>query len=246
MLTPMVIIPIVLDMIDDQSPVPGYLTVVAAAERLAVSEGRVKQLIWSGALPASRLAGRRTWLIPLTAVEARVDLVVGPGRVLTPANAWGLLCLSDGRPMPWLDARTKRRLVGLLKDRGLEGLRARLVERGRPRPYRTHPKSLERVRSDGRLMLTGVTGAAELRLGLIGGDRIDAYVADADLEWVAKDHRLRASREANVTLRVVPDFGADWPIAAVAPLSAIALDLLEGPEPRARQVGREVLRRLGR
>jgi excisionase family DNA binding protein len=235
-----------LHMFDVLTPAPGYLTVAAAAERLSVSEGRILHLIWSGALPASRPAGRRTWLIPVEAVEARAELSVGPGRVLTPGNAWGLLCLADERPTPWLDARTRRRLAGLLERRGLAALRARLVARGRPRAYRTHPASLDRVRSDGRLMLAGVTAAVELRLGLIGGAGVEAYVADADLDRVAKAHRLRASREANVRLRVVPDFGADWPIAPVAPLPVVALDLLEDPEPRARQVGRELLARPGR
>jgi excisionase family DNA binding protein len=233
-------------MFDDLAPAPGYLTVAAAADRLAVTRGRVRQLIWSGALPASRLAGGRIWLIPAEAVEARAELGIGRGRTLTPANAWGLLCLADGRPVPWLDGRTRRRLTALLERQGLGGLRPRLLERGRPHPYRTHPSSLERLRSDGRLMLTGVTGAIELRLGLVGGGRIEAYVAEADLGRVSKDHRLRASREPNVTLRVVPDAGVDWPIAPVAPLPAVALDLLEDPEPRLRQVGRDVLARLGR
>ena len=232
-------------MVDDAA-IGDYLTVAGAAERLAVSEGRVKQLIWSGALPASRPVGRRTWLIPIEAVEARAELGVAPGRALTAANAWGVLCLADGQPATWLDTRTKRRLAGLLEQHGLEGLRPRLVERGRPRGYRTHPSSLGRVRSDGRLMLTGTTAAAELRLGLIGEANVEAYVASTDLDRIAEDHRLRASREANVTLRVVPDFDIRWPIAPVAPLPALALDLLEDPEPRVRQVGREVLARLGR
>ena len=233
-------------MVDDLSPTPGHLTVAAAAARLGITEGRVKQLIWSGVLAASRPAGRRIWLIPVDAVEARAELAAGPGRVLTPANAWGVLCLADGRPVPWLDARTRRRLLGLLGRRGLEALRPRLTGRGQRRTFRTHPSSLARLRADGQLMLTGATAAAELRFGLIGGDAVEAYVARPGLEHVVKEHRLRVAWEPNVVLRVVPDFGADWPLAAVAPRPAVGLDLLEDPEPRARQVGRDLLAQLAR
>jgi excisionase family DNA binding protein len=131
---------VVLPVFDDIAPAPGYLTVAAAAERLSVTEGRVLQLILSGALPASRPAGRRTWLLPVEAVEARSRLAAGHGRVLTAANAWGPLCLADERPAPWLDARTRRRLSALLERHGLGGLRARLIERGRPHPYHTLPR----------------------------------------------------------------------------------------------------------
>jgi hypothetical protein len=60
-------------------------------------------------------------------------------------------------------------------------------------------------------------------------------------------HHLSASHgDPNVTLRVVPSTGIAWPPTHVAPVSAIALDLLESSEPRARQVGAELLQGLGR
>jgi hypothetical protein len=91
-------------------------------------------------------------------------------------------------------------------------------------------------------MLTGATAATELRLGLIGGgDRLDAYVDAGHLEAVVRRHHLRPSSDVNVTLRVVPSFGWAWPPARAAPIPAIALDLLDDPEPRAQQVGDKLL-----
>jgi len=103
---------------------------------------------------------------------------------------------------------------------------------------------LARLRDDRSLMVTGTTGASELRLGLIGGgDRVDAYVDANHLEPLVRRYHLRSSENTNVTLRVVPSFGWTWPSARVAPIPAIALDLLDDPEPRAQQVGNDLLAR---
>jgi hypothetical protein len=96
-------------------------------------------------------------------------------------------------------------------------------------------------------MLTGTTGASERRLGLFGGSgEVDAYVADTDLNTLVRRHHLRPSGDPNVILRVVPKFTSPWPPARVAPASAVAMDLLDSPEPRAKQVGEEVLRGIER
>ena len=66
---------------------------------------------------------------------------------------------------------------------------------------------------------------------------VEGYVAADCAEELVARHHLRASREPNVVLRVVRRFTPDWPPAHEAPLPAIALDLLEDPDPRAREVG---------
>jgi len=63
---------------------------------------------------------------------------------------------------------------------------------------------------------------------------------------MVRRHHLRTSREPNVILRVVPTFAEAWPPAKDAPLSAIALDLLDDPDPRARTLGAQLLARIGR
>jgi excisionase family DNA binding protein len=228
-------------MVDDTlHPAPGYLTALQAARDLSVSVDAIYEYIARNELPAARVGN--TWLIPREAVELRLARGSGGGRRFTPAHAWGLLYLSAEMEPSWLDRHARWRLRRYLQTHSLHDLRAKLVNRGRPRAYRVHPGMLARLHDDPSLMLTGTSGASELRLGLIGGgDRVDAYV-DADLlEAVVRRHHLRPSREANVTLRVVASFGWAWPPARVAPIPAIALDLLDDPEPRAKQVGDKLL-----
>jgi hypothetical protein len=90
-------------------------------------------------------------------------------------------------------------------------------------------------------MLTGVTAAAELRLGLLAGDTVDAYVDERALANLISRDGLRESQEPNVILRVVPSFMPSWPPSHVAPRAAVALDLTEDDDPRSREVGTELL-----
>lgn len=228
-------------MVDDTPhPAPGYLTALQAARNLSVSVDAIYMYIARNELPASRVGN--TWLIPAEAVELRLARGSAGGRRFTAAHAWGLLYLSEEMEPAWLDRHARWRLRRYLQTHALRDLRAKLVNRGRPRAYRVHPGMLVRLRDDPSLMLTGVTGASELRFGLIGGeDRVDAYVDAGHLEAVVRRHHLRPSGNANVVLRIVPSFGWVWPPARVAPISAIALDLLDDPEPRAQQVGGELL-----
>lgn len=226
----------------DASSLPGYLTVSQVAQRLDVSVRRVSQLISSGELPADRLGS--IYVVREADVERRLSLGPAEGRRLTAPHAWGVLSLASGDRAPWLTPSARYRLGKLLRRSGLAGLRPRLVERGTLRGFRLHPSLLPMLRQDPALMLSGVTAAAELRLGLLAGETIDAYVGERELPTVIARHQLRESRDSNVILRVVPSFAASWPPSHVAPAAAVALDLLEDDDPRSRQVGKELLGRL--
>lgn len=227
------------------SPVTGHLTVMEGAARLGVGPNEVRRLIEAGSLPGVRLG--QQWLIPTDAVERRREIGPRRGRRLSPARAWGLLFLADGRDAPWLTADARWRVRRRLATHPLAAERARLIDRGRAIPYRAHPSMLDRMRADPRLMLTGVSAASALRLGLVGGpDEVDAYVDHESLDDIIGRYRLRTSTDPNVTLRLVPAIGWSWPHAEVAPRPAVALDLLDHPEPRVRQVGSELLDRIGR
>jgi excisionase family DNA binding protein len=231
-------------MFDDMSPpAPGYLTVIEAAQRLSVVPNTIRALIAKGELSAAKVGDQ--WLIPVGAVDHRLSVGPRHGRRLTPAGAWGLLFLSDGKPAPWLTPVARWRMKQHLARHRLDDLRARLVDRGRSRALRAHPSMLARLREDPALMLTGATAASELHLGLIGGDHVEAYVDESKIDDVIRLYHLRPSREANLKLRVVPSFMDSWPPAKVAPISAIALDLLDDPDPRSQQVGEEMLRNFG-
>lgn len=228
----------------DATPAPGYVTVADAAKRLGVTEQRVLRLIHECALGADRFG--HAHLVRLEDVERRAAQAPTGGRRFTTAHAWGLLELAAGDPAPWLDRSTRYRLRRLIAERGLNGLRSRLTGRGVPSRFRAHPSQLPGLRSDPALMLTGATAASELRLGLLAGEVVEGYVDARDLDEIVRRHRLRSSRDPNVILRVVPSFTEAWPPARNAPLPAIALDLLDDPDPRARTLGDQLLARTGR
>jgi excisionase family DNA binding protein len=227
--------------IDDTLQIaPGHLTVAQAAERLGVTPTTVRALISAGVLPAKRLG--HAWMIPSDAVELRRSRGSRHGRRFVPANAWALLFMAADMPAPWVDRHDRWRLRRYLETHRLIDIRAQLIHRGQPRSYRAHPGVVTALRTDPTLMLTGSTGASEARLGLVGGGgEVDAYVAAEALATVVHRHHLRPTREPNVTLRVVPDFGVAWPPLRIAPIPAIALDLLDSQEPRAQQVGTDLL-----
>jgi len=227
---------------DDAISPGSYLTVAQAAQRLGVSARRVNHLVRTGDLRSSQLGA--TTVIPMADVERRRSLKPGNGRRLTPSNAWGVLVLASGQRPSWLASDTRYRLGRLLAKHGLGGLRARLTDRAERQAFRAHPSLLRAIREDRALMLTGVTAAAELRLGLLAGDTVDAYVDERALGTVIARYGLRESQEPNVILRVVPSFLPSWPPSHVAPRAAVALDLIEEDDPRIRQVGTELLRRL--
>jgi hypothetical protein len=118
------------------------------------------------------------------------------------------------------------------------------VKRGVAHGFRAHPSVLGAIRDSEDLMLTGAAAAAELRLGLLAGDTVDAYVSDRALPGIVARHRLQESQDPNVFLRSVASFVPSWPPSRIAPKAAVALDLLEDADPRSRQVGKELLGRL--
>jgi excisionase family DNA binding protein len=225
------------------SPIVGHLTVAEAALRLEVTANDVRRLVDAGELPAAKVG--RQWLIPAEAVEHRRELGPRKGRRLSPASAWGVLFLADDKDAPWLSPDARWRARGRLAQHSVADQRDRLINRGRPSHYRAHPSMLSRIRQDHALMLTGVSAASALHLGLVGGsDQVDAYIDQELLEALVARYHLRRSADPNVTLRLVPKIGWAWPPAPVAPRSAVALDLLDHSEPRVRDVGRELLAQL--
>lgn len=216
-----------------------HLTVAQVADRLGVSVSRVNKLVHSGDLRSDQLGA--ITVISEADVERRLSLRPGDGRRLTAPNAWGVLAMASGERASWLSPDTRYRLRRLLEKHGLPALRARLVERGTTHGFRAHPSLLRAIRDDDTLMLTGATAAAELRLGLLAGDAVDAYVDERALAGIVAHHRLQESQDPNVVLRSVSSFVPSWPPSRVAPKAAVALDLLEDEDPRSRQIGKKLL-----
>lgn len=226
-----------------------------AARELELSPARVRAMAASGQLPAEKIGGR--WLIEQSAVQRRRQQGGIPGRRFTAANAWALLVLSsDGYFSPTDGLATaddvlahvppsvRSRLNRLLLSEGLEKLAPRLDARAKAFRYQAHPGEISHVENDPSLMATGITGAARYRL--ISGSEVDGYVSAADLPEFVERHVLTESPpDGNVCIRAVPEevwrtFGGK----SLAPMAAIALDLMEGRDSRSKEVGREWLRAL--
>ena len=211
---------------------------------LGVSQRDVIQLVEEERLPGTRVG--RAWWIPRVAVEARLALAPRPGRRLSPANAWGVLFLASGEEAPWLSPQARWLARGRIADTDVWTMRSRLSARAEAHAWRVHPSLIDAARSDSDLMLTGLSAAGPLRLGLVGpDDRVDAYIDGRHLDALVARHHLRSSSQPNVTLRVVPDDAWAWPLRAVAPMAAVGLDLALDPEPRARETGERLLASLG-
>jgi excisionase family DNA binding protein len=225
--------------------IPGYVLVDEAASRLGVTEQRVRKLIADEDLAAQRVG--RVLMVREDDVSRRVSLGSSHGRRLTASHAWAILALASGENPAWLHPQARYRLRRLLAERGLRALEARLTDRASiPRGYRAHSSLIAQVRAAKGLMLSGVSAAAPLGLGLFGGpDIVEGYVDERDLDAFVARWTLRPSAGPNVIIRVIPAFTSPAPFVHVAPRAAVALDLLEHEDPRARQVGGELISTLG-
>lgn len=213
------------------------LPVSDAAHRLGVSDQRVRAMISAGAVDAQKVAG--AWWISAESL-ARVAALNRPaGRPLSPKSAWSLLLIASGEPLTCASSRVRWRASVALSERGLAESFGRLGNRAARHAFLAHPAELPRLAGREDLMLGGVSAAATHRLGLQGGNEVEAYIAADAIERVAQRHGLVRSSEANVVLRAIPE--DMWPVLRrpVAPIAAVLADLAEHADPRARRVGHE-------
>jgi excisionase family DNA binding protein len=233
-------------MITEMVSRPGqdHVTVREAAVMLGVSQRDVIRLIAEKRLPAARVG--HEWWIARSAVEERLALAPRAGRRLSPVNAWAILFLASGDPVPWLSSQARWLARARLVDGTVWDIRDRLSTRAETGLWRAHPSLLVRLRDDPAVMLTGLSAAGTLRLGLIGpDDHVDAYIDRHRVDAFVARHHLRPSSQPNVTLRVVPGDAWAWPLRPVAPVAAVGLDLALEAEPRARAAGERLLASLG-
>lgn len=213
----------------------GVLSVATAAQRLGITDARVRAMLRSGVLQGTKLTDH--WLVSAQSVRERELAGAPPGRQLEPSNAWVALAFASGEPAPWASDEQAQRVARLLERSGLTGLRPRLRRRAQVVLYYAHPGVLPELSASSKLALAGISAAGANGLGIVAGAELDAYVAEREVHELATRFALaRRDRGGNVTLRMLPpdlDVVADRPI----PLAAVALDLAEGGEPRGAQLG---------
>jgi hypothetical protein len=231
---------VVSDMVVQQEDGSAVVDVGQAARMLGLRSRSVLRLIHDGELPARKEFGR--WHILRADVEIRRELGAHDGRRYAPAAAWGLIFLASGRQAPWLDRVSRWRIRKQLASRSWPGLRHALAGRASLSRYAAHPDSVARLHDEQDLMHSGLGAAEASGVGVIGaGDRFEAYVPEEHLSDIIDRNHLRQDPAGIVALRAVLPAALPSPLPRVAPPMAIALDLLEDHEPRARQVGRELL-----
>lgn len=203
-------------------------------------------MLAAGQLDGDKIGGR--WLVRGESIRRRQREEHGRGRQLSPANAWALLFLASGEPAPWLASRDRLRLLRLLDERQLKGLRGRFHQRGSQRAFVAHPGVLRHLAEDPRVVWSGVSAASAHGLGLSAGEELDAYVPAPALASLVEQYALAEPGDgvpANVALRVVPE--GIWPFdRELAPIAAVALDLAQNPDARSARIGRQALRLLDR
>lgn len=231
---------VVSDMVVQHDDGSGIVGVGQAARMLGLRPRSVLRLIKDGELPARKELGR--WRILRADVETRRELGVHGGRRYAPAKAWGLIFLASGEQAPWLDRVSHWRIRKQLASRPWPRLRHALADRASLGRYAAHPDSIARLHGEPGLMRSGLGAAEASGVGLVSaGDRFEAYVPGRRLAEIVRRNHLRLDPEGLVALRAVPPMALPELLPRVAPPMAIALDLLEDHEPRARQVGHELL-----
>ncbi len=210
-----------------------------AAETLEVHPSRVRAMIGDGQLLAQKLGGR--WFVDRRSLESRRSRSSLDGRPFSEANAWALLCLSEGQQPEWISKWEISRLRRRLREDGLGKLAPRLRSRASRALFRAHPSILPKLRDDPRLLPSGVSMAAEHQIDIVELNEFEAYVSREDLEGVVQQNYLEPSWEPNVIFHVA---GAQWLQRfvdhAMSPLVS-ALDLLEADDEKSRRAGRNYL-----
>jgi hypothetical protein len=217
------------------------LSVPEAARVLRVDPSRVRALLADGQLDGQKVGGR--WLVAGASLRERERSPRGRGRRLRPANAWAVLALASGGGAPWVSKQESRRLAGLLAGRGLAGLVGRLGERARVERFFAHPGVLRPLQEAHNVVPAGAHAVRDRGERLVPGQEADLYVAEPERADLVRRFALEPSDQPNAIVRVLPD--GLWPFSdRRMPLAAVAVDLAELPDERARRVGRELIDRL--
>ena len=217
-----------------------------AAKSLGVDPSRVRQLIHAGQLRGER-AGR-DWLVNADDVAERAARAPLPRRPLAPARAWGLLDLLEGGGAPWLAPVARSQVRQVL--RSLSGADARrwqaaLRARAERLPLHVHPSALQRIAGHPDVLAAGPERAIAVGMDLVAlNNPAEIYLSASDWSELASRYRLPvqpagSGEQVNLVAHVPKGV---WPFHSheVGP-AALAADLLDSPEPRARAAGLEHL-----
>jgi len=215
------------------------LGVSESAERLGLSERRVRQLLSDGALAGERVG--RVWVIRRDRLDRFARQRSGAGRPWSPKSAWAVLLLAEGRAVglsPVDRSRAAKRLA-----EGLERVVGKLASRCERRCFNAHPGVMGRLSAG--IVAGGVSAASRHGAGLVAGEAVEGYVRAGEIRPLVARFGLDGQAERpNLLLRVVAD--DVWPFdpgQAHAGRLVVAVDLIENDDERAQRAGAWLLSR---
>lgn len=235
---------------------PDYEDVAEAAERLGVGERRVRQLIEAGEIEAVRVG--HMWLVLRESVARRAELRAPSGRPWKSEVVWGVMSLLSQAasndpvlaPVPGDDEEMRQRLHRVLQSfhegKCLSDLAAYFRRRAVKHRLYAHPGVFAALSDDRDVVRSGASAASEYRLDIVPDGQFEGYVPSQKLAHLKRQYFMMDDGlgAANVLLRAVDSPWPFAPLSPVAPLAAVALDLLEADDPRYRRAGIELSERL--
>jgi hypothetical protein len=177
-------------------------------------------------------------------VEERLRRRGRAGRPLSQRNAWALVSKLSGEEWPALPAWDRSRLQRKLAKRSLLSLASDLRARAERRLFRADPRVLDQIRAEPAFVRSGVSAAADYAVDLRAPGVAEGYIPRDQLDGLVYRYALRPAGVANANL-ILHLFDGSLPRKAdgIAPVAAVALDLIESADGRSQRAGRELARR---
>jgi hypothetical protein len=217
------------------------MTSADASHALGVSVRQVQRLVAKGDLEQVGMVGRSVLLSPESVQRLRIRGVRQGRPWQAETIAAALELLSNGRTER-LDSVELGRLHGRLKTSTVEQVVQAMRARAEVSRYRSSVSFLPRLGAS--VAQTGLSAidadaalASEFGLGQAPGVGIDGYVDEQTAAALIRSCRLIDDPQGNVTLRTttIDVLHATNPVA-------VAIDLVESLDPRARNAGVTLLR----
>lgn len=218
-----------------------WIGVPAAAERLALTPARVRELISDGTIDAQKQGG--AWQLHISEVSRLEQHLRPVGRPLNPEHAWGILALLEQRPLPTgIDRYARSRLRRRLRERPLGATVSRLHTRAARQQWHGPRDALSALIDQGDAVYGGIwTPHAEAH-GLAADGPVELYLP----EWAVGDLEdagfETVAGGGNTLTHIVPR--QLWPYRPTdrhVGAAVTGLDLIEGGEVGCQAVGWQLL-----
>ncbi len=213
------------------------MALAEAAEILGVTQRQAQRLAAGGELGYVRLVGRTAVVKSAAVHRAKNNGTTSKGRPAFPTTAWTALALLSGRvPDGRNEMRIADRLAAMTPIEVARFARRRATVRSLRLTMRMAPNTLVTHLQNKGMKPTGLMSQLAVKWGLATDNAalIDGYLYVGP-DRTLRDLKLREDPGGQISLRLL-----DLPVDPL-PDAAVALDLMESMDSRARSVGRDQL-----